>query len=97
MTHQIRIIRRSLSSIGQALRRLSASLREAEKVERRATKTSRRKRKLSPGRRAALKLQGSYVGYMRQLNSKQKSQVKAVKVKKGFPAAISLARRLAKG
>jgi len=34
------------------------------------------------------------MGYMRQLKPKQKARVKAVKEKRGFPAAIAVARRL---
>jgi hypothetical protein len=48
--------------------------------------------RLSPKRRAQLKLQGSYMGYMRQLGPRQKARVKAVKEKKGFEAAIRVAR-----
>ena len=47
-------------------------------------------------RRAALKLQGQYMGYLRNLKPRQKAEVKAVKVKKGILAAIAAARRLGK-
>src|SRR5262245_47249549 len=50
--------------------------------------------KLTPKRRAQLKLQGKYMGYMRQLKPTQKAKVKAVKEKRGFEAAIRLARQL---
>jgi len=63
----------------------------------RVDKTPRRKLRLSPARRRTLKLQGSYMGYMRQLKPKQKARVKAVKEKKGFPAAIAAARRMVRG
>jgi hypothetical protein len=43
-----------------------------------------------------LKLQGSYLGFMRQLKPVQKAKVKAVKAKKGMLAAIRSARKLAK-
>jgi hypothetical protein len=49
---------------------------------------------ISPKRRAQLKLQGAYMGYMRQLGPRQKAKVKAVKEKKGFEAAINEARKL---
>jgi hypothetical protein len=51
---------------------------------------------LSPARRAALKLQGRYMGYVRGLKPRQKAKVKAVRASKGFLAAIRLVKRLAK-
>ncbi len=54
-----------------------------------------RKLRITRKRRAQLKLQGAYMGYMRQLGPRQKARVKAVKEKNGFEAAITLARRLA--
>jgi len=51
--------------------------------------------KLTPKRRAQLKLQGAYMGFVRQLGPRQKARVKAVKEKKGFEAAIRVARGLA--
>jgi DNA-binding transcriptional regulator YiaG len=55
----------------------------------------RRSLKLSPKRRAALKLQGQYMGHLRNLNPKDKAQVKALKADKGFLPAIKLAKKLA--
>ena len=52
--------------------------------------------RISPKRRAQLKLQGAYMGVMRQLKPAQKLRVKAVKEKRGFEAAIGVARKLAK-
>jgi hypothetical protein len=49
---------------------------------------------VSPTRRAALKLQGQYMGYMRKLKPKQKAQVKAVREKKGIRAAIAAAKKM---
>lgn len=43
-----------------------------------------------------LKLQGQYMGFLRGLRPRQKTQVKALKSSKGFRAAIALAKRLAK-
>jgi hypothetical protein len=59
--------------------------------------TGKRKLNLSPERRRALKLQGSYLGYMRRLSPTQKARVRAVKAKKKIHAAIATARRMAKG
>jgi ribosomal protein L44E len=57
----------------------------------------RRQFRISPKRRAQLKLQGAYMGYMRQLGPRQQARVRAVKAKRGFEAAITLAKRIAKG
>jgi DNA-binding transcriptional regulator YiaG len=54
----------------------------------------RRGLKLSPKRRAALKLQGQYMGHLRNLDAKDKAQVKALKEDKGFLPAIKLAKKL---
>ncbi len=54
----------------------------------------RRPLKLTPKRRAQLKLQGKYMGYVRQLKPAQKARVRAVKEKRGFEAAIKLAGRI---
>jgi len=94
---QLRVIRTTLRRVDRDLRRLGPLVRAAEKAARRSAKNPRRKLRLSPARRRTLKLQGSYMGYMRQLKPKQKAQVKAVKEKKGFPAAIAVARRMVKG
>ena len=55
----------------------------------------RRKLVLSPKRRAALKLHGRYLGYVRQLKPMLRARVKALKAKSGYHAAITLAKRLA--
>ncbi len=56
---------------------------------------SRRTMKLTPKARASLKLQGRYMGYMRQLKPKQKAQVRKIKETKGVRAAITKAKKLA--
>ena len=58
---------------------------------------SRRKMTITPQRRAQLKLQGQYMGYMRQLKPRQKAQVRAAKENGGYRAGIAVARRLAGG
>ncbi len=55
----------------------------------------RPRRKPSPQRLAALKLQGQYMGYIRNLGPRQKARVKTVRVAKGIDAAIRLAKQLA--
>lgn len=88
----LREVRRTLADLDRSLARLAASLNGAGTVG--ATR-SRSSRKLSPRARAALKLQGRYMGFMRQLKPKQKAMVRAVKAKSGTQAAIEKAQKLA--
>ena len=97
ITKRLRVIRTTLKRAERDLRRLGPLVREAEQAAKRSTKNPRRKLRLSPARRRSLKLQGRYMGYMRQLKPKQKARVKAVKEKSGFPAAIAVARRMVAG
>jgi transposase len=53
-----------------------------------------RKLNLSRQRRAQLKLQGKYMGYLRALRPKQKAEVKRVREKMGVQASISRAKQL---
>jgi hypothetical protein len=76
------------------VRRLAS---EAKATAARGATSARRKLRLSPERRRALKLQGQYLGYMRQLKPTQKARVKALKARKGMRAAIAMARKMAKG
>lgn len=96
ITKQIRIIRQSLTAIDRSLGRLVALTNGAGRgaVPRRAP--ARRKLKLTPERKAALELQGSYMGHLRNLRPKQKAQVKALRVDRGIRAAIAMAKRLAR-
>jgi hypothetical protein len=50
--------------------------------------------RLSPARRKALKTQGQYMGYLRSLTPRQKTQVKSLRAIKGVVRAIALAKRL---
>jgi hypothetical protein len=95
ITKQIRAIRKSVSTIDRALRRLTPLLRSAQTSGLPGASRRGRKLKLSPERRAALKLQGQYMGYLRGLKPAQKAKVKAARVAKGLPGAIRLARKLA--
>jgi hypothetical protein len=98
-------LKKSLRAIERAFTEIEASLNDLAKRVRRAERRAERKVRsvgsaarpitITPKRRAQLKLQGAYMGYMRQLAPRVKAQVKAVKEKKGFEAAIRLARRLA--
>jgi hypothetical protein len=84
-----------------ALRERLATLEElgvrgAEKAGRRVAVKAGRvearvKRRLSPKVRALRRQQGQYMGLVRRLKAGQKARVRAVREKKGLPAAIKLA------
>ena len=88
---ELRSIQTSLGSIARALGRLGSSL---EKGAAAARPSRRAAPKLTPARRAALKLQGQYIGYMRNLRPAQRTRVKAMRETKGVLAAIRLAKQL---
>jgi hypothetical protein len=87
-------ISRSLASITRAIARLAPVLDAAARSS--APPGPRRPRKLSPERRAALKLQGSYIGHVRKLSLKQRAQVRKLRSEKGVRAAIRLAKALSR-
>ena len=96
-TKQIQIVRVSIKNMQRAVDRLASMLREVDP----STPTSRepggrRRPRLSPARKQALKLQGQYMGFMRQLGPRQKAKVRAMKARKGYTPAIALARNLAR-
>ena len=53
-----------------------------------------RELQLSPAHRSALKLQGQYMGNLRNMKPRQKEEVKAVRATKRIRAAIGTARKL---
>lgn len=73
---EISSVARSISALDRALTRLAASLNGSP--VRGASPRPRRHLTLSPARRAALKLQGKYMGYVRNLKPRQKAGVNAV-------------------
>ena len=94
---ELRLIATSLQSILGSLSRL-VPLLDGQRTEAvtRSEAPPTRKLRLSPARRAALKLQGQYMGYMRGLKPQQKARVKALSASKGVRAAVTLARQLAR-
>ena len=54
----------------------------------------RAKRRIGPKRRAAMRVQGRYMGAIRPLSAAQRAQVKKLRAAKGAEAAIALARKL---
>ena len=94
MSKEILTLRRSLSAVDRSLRRFASMLEQLDsRIERRKPR-ARTRRPLSTKARASLKLQGRYMGYMRQLKPRQKAQVRKIKETKGVKAAISKAKRL---
>lgn len=69
-------------------RRAARSAKAAGKI--------RRTHRLSPKVRALRRQQGQYMGLVRRLSAAKKAQVKAVREKKGLPAAIKTALSLGK-
>ena len=94
----LRSIERAFADIESTLKRLAKRVQQAERsVRGRRGRAAgpRRTVTLTPKRKAQLKLQGAYMGYMRQLKPAQKARVKGVKERRGFEAAIRLAKSLA--
>jgi len=90
-------LKRELYAIQVALRQLQRSfdrLAPALAAGSTAPMPARRKMTMTPARRAALKLQGQYMGQMRNLKPQHKAKVKKIRAEKGIRAAIAAARRL---
>jgi len=90
----LRTLRRSTRLIARTLSRLGSELRRLERDGKRRAADPKRRLRITPKRRAQLKLQGAYMGYMGQLRPAQKARVKAVKERRGYEAAIAVARSL---
>lgn len=99
MTTEIRAMRRSLSSLDRSIRRLAPMLKAmaTSNGANGANGVGRRRRpRLSAKQRAALKIQGRYMGFMRQLAPKQKAEVRRIREKSGVLVAVKRAERLAR-
>ena len=100
IARELRQIRASFSRIDLYFRRISPYLVSppASVIAAAASVApSRRRPKLSQAQRAALKLQGKYMGTMRGLKPGQRSAIKKIRVEKGIRAAIAEAQKLASG
>ena len=90
-------VRRSLRALDRALADFALMIRSYRPdAAAGGDKSGRRRPNFSPKARAALKLQGQYMGHMRQLKPAQKALVRAVKAKSGVRAAIRKAQELAR-
>ena len=95
ITKQLHAVRLALSVLDRTLKKLSLGLGKiATGPQGMGGKPARRPLKLTAKRRAMLRLQGQYMGLVRQLKPKEKALVKALKGKKGFEAAIKKAQSL---
>jgi hypothetical protein len=94
---ELRILIRSVQTIHDALARLSPVL-EAGPAARapRSAGPAGARRPLSAARRAALKLQGQYMTYVRGLKPRPRARVRKVAATSGVRAALALARQLAR-
>jgi len=89
---EIKDLRQRLSE----LESLSGKTRVAAQASRKRSAT-RPRRRLSARVRAQRRLQGRYMGYVRRLTVAQKKQVRKVREKKGWRAAITAAKKMATG
>jgi hypothetical protein len=95
-THVQKVLKGRIEEI-QKLRERLASL---EKLVGRAAPAARRqmrkraRRALSSKTRALRRLQGKYMGYVRNLKAAEKARVRALREKQGIQAAIKLAASL---
>jgi transcriptional regulator with XRE-family HTH domain len=86
------VVARLQRVVAQALNAPAPSS-QASRTEK-APQAQKRVLKLSAKRRAALKLQGQYMGYLRSLGPRHTAKVKKLKATSGYPAALKLAAKL---
>ena len=91
---ELRSISAALRQLAQAFDRLAPALAAAPTAAGGKSPRAGRKLTLTPARRVALKLQGQYMGYMRNLKPRQKTRVKEIRATKGIRSAIVAAKRL---
>ncbi len=96
LSAEILNLRLTFRAVDRSLRLLASMLGQLDgRIERRRKPRVGSRRPLSPKARASLKLQGRYMGYMRQLSPRRKAKVRKIKEAKGVRAAIARARELA--
>ena len=95
LSRELRTIRQSFQNLAKAFQRLQPALAALRTQPAGNGKTTRRPPSLTAKQRAALKLQGKYMGTMRGLPAAKRAMVKKVRAEKGIRAAIAEARRIA--
>ena len=93
IARELRTISTSFRHLARAFDRIGPAL--TNRTARANSKRPRRKLRLTAEHRKALKLQGRYIGTMRNLGPRKKARVKKVRAEKGIRAAIAEARRMA--
>ena len=91
--------RRSLGSLTRSIEQMVRAIEDmavSSPMDGRASGGGRR-RTLNPKQRAFLKLQGQYLGLTRHLRPRQKAEVKAIRAKQGYDAAIRRAQKMLGG
>ncbi|HZI93549.1 MAG TPA: hypothetical protein VFE84_04865 [Patescibacteria group bacterium] len=97
LARELTTIRTSFSRLASAFGRIAPYLViEPESISLNSDGRRRRKPRLSAAQRAALKLQGKYMGTMRGLKPRQIAEVKKIRETKGIRAAIKAAEKLAR-
>jgi len=97
LSRELRTIRTSFRQLAAAFSRITPILTKRAPVSSNGTGPARRKRRITASHRAALKLQGRYMGTLRGLKPRLRSKVKKVRAAKGIQAAIAAARRPVRG
>ena len=95
----LRAIERAFADIERSFHELSERIVQTARETARRSKpvpTKRHARPVTAKRRAQRKLHGSYIGHLRHLKPAQKARVKAVMAKRGYEAAIAMAKKLAR-
>ena len=92
LAKEIKSISRAFNDLARAFSRLAPALASAGAP---MVKRPRKKPIITPARRAALKLQGQYMGTLRGLKPADKAKIKKIRVQKGLRAALAAARRIA--
>jgi len=96
LAREIRTIRTSFRQLAGAFSRLAPILtKRRPPMSDNGTGPARRRPRITAKHRAALKLQGRYMGTLRGLKPRQRVRVKKVRAAKGIGAAIAEAKRIA--
>ena len=88
---EIAALRERLATLEELGGRGAAKAGRKAKAARKTVAKARVKRRLSPRVLALRRQQGRYMGLVRRMKEAEKARVRAVREKKGLPAAIRLA------
>ena len=98
LSRELRLVHKSFHQLAKSFAKIVPLLGEGAMsmaTSQDDTRRPRRKPRLSAKQRAALKLQGKYMGTMRGLPAGKRAQVKKIRAAKGIRAAIAAAKKLA--